>query len=105
MEDDDPDDLYGLQEVAGDSEDRPSLEVVDLTAESKVSTDRAEEAPVPENVEPLPVRKPLQEIDPLAGHQVSGQRCIHSLGRIKKTAPYLLRTGMRRMQDTCNPGR
>ena len=45
MEDDDPDDLYGSQEVAGDSEDRPSLEVVDLTAESEVPTDRAEEAP------------------------------------------------------------
>ena len=39
MEDDNPDDLYGLQEVAGDSEDRPSLEVVDLTAESEVPTD------------------------------------------------------------------
>ena len=59
MEDDDPDDLYGSQEVAGDSEDRPPLEVVDLTAESKVPTDRAEEAPAPENVEPLPIREPL----------------------------------------------
>ena len=105
MEDDDPDDLYGSQEVAGDSEDRPSLEVVNLTAESEVPTDRAEEAPALENVEPLPVRKPLQEIDPLAGHQVSSQRCICSLGRIRKTAPYLLRTGMCRVQDTCNPGR
>ena len=95
MEDDDPDDLYGSQEVAEDSEDRPPLEVVDLTAESEVPTDRAEETPAPENVEPLPVREPLQEIDPLAGHRVSGQRCIRSLGRIRKTAPYLLRTGMR----------
>ena len=94
MEDDDPDDLYGLQGVARDSEDRPSLEVVDLTAESKVPTDRAEEAPAPENVEPLPVREPFREIDPSAGHQVSGQRCIRSLGRIRKTAPYLLQTGM-----------
>ena len=90
MEDDDPDDLYGLQEVAGDSEDRPSLEVVDLTAESGVPTDRAEEAPAPENVEPPPVRKPLREIDPSAGHRVSGQCCIRLLGRIRKTAPYLL---------------
>ena len=90
MEDDDPEDLYGSQEVARDSEDRPPLKVVDLTAESKVPTDRAEEAPAPENVEPLPVHKPLREIDPLAGHRVSGQRCIRSLGRIKKTAPYLL---------------
>ena len=105
MEDDNPDDLYGLQEVAGDSKDRPSLEVVNLTAESKVPTDRAEEAPAPENVEPLPIREPLREIDPLAGHRVSGQRCICSLGRIRKTAPYLLRTGMHRVQDTCNPGR
>ena len=39
MEDDDPDDLYGSQEVAGNSEDRPSLEVVDLIAESEVPTD------------------------------------------------------------------
>ena len=89
MEDDDPDDLYGSQGVAGDSEDRPSLEVVDLTAESKVPMDQAEEAPAPENVEPL------REIDPSAGHRVSGQRCICLLGRIRKTAPYLLRTGMR----------
>ena len=105
MEDDDSEDLYGSQEVARESEDRPPLKVVDLTAETEVLMDRAEEAPAPENVEPLPVRKPLQEIDPLAGHQVSGQRCIHSLGRIKKTAPYLLQTGMRQVQDTCNPGR
>ena len=105
MEDDNPDDLYGSQGVAGDSEDRPPLEVVDLTAESKVPTDRAEEAPAPENVEPLPIREPLREIDPSAGHRVSGQCCIHLLGRIRKTAPYLLRTGMRRVQDTCNPGR
>ena len=39
MEDDDPEDLYGLQEVTGDSEDRPPLKVVDLTAESEVPTD------------------------------------------------------------------
>ena len=68
MEDDDPEDLYGSQEVAGESEDRPPLEVVDLTAETKVPMDRAEEAPPLENVEPLPVCKPLREIDPLAGH-------------------------------------
>ena len=105
MEDDDPDDLYGSQEVARNSEDRPSLKVVDLTAESEVPTDRAEEAPALENVEPLRIREPLREIDPSAGHQVSGQRCICSLGRIRKTAPYLLRTGMRRVQDSCNPGR
>ena len=90
-----PEDLYGSQEVARDSKDRPSLEVVNLTAESEVPTDRAEEAPAPENVEPLPIHEPLREIDPSAGHQVSGQRCIHSLGRIRKTAPYLLQTGMR----------
>ena len=68
MEDDDPDDLYGSQEVAEESEDRPPLEVVDLTAETKVPTDRAEDKPAPENVEPIPVHKPLREIDPLAGH-------------------------------------
>ena len=56
MEDDDPDDLYGLQGVAEDSEDRPPLEVVDLTAESEDPTDQAEEAPAPENMEPLPIR-------------------------------------------------
>ena len=95
MEDDDPDDLYGSQEVAGESKDRPPLEVVDLTAETEVPTDRAEEAPALENMEPLPVHKPLREIDPSAGHQVSGQHCIRSLGRIRKTAPYLLQTGMR----------
>ena len=39
MEDEDPDNLYGLQEVTGESEDRPPLEVVDLTAETKVPTD------------------------------------------------------------------
>ena len=105
MKDDDPDDLYGPQEVAGESEDRPPLEVVDLTAETKVPTDQVEDKPAPENMEPIPVCKPLQEIDPLAGHRVSGQRCIRSLGRIRKTAPYLLRMGMRQVQDTCNPGR
>ena len=68
MEDDDPEDLYGLQEVAGESEDRPPLEVVNLTAETEVPTDRAEDKPAPENMEPIPVRKPLWEIDPLAGH-------------------------------------
>ena len=105
MEDDNPDDLYGSQEVAGDSEDRPPLEVVNLTAESEVPTDRAEEAPAPEDMEPLPICEPLREIDPSAGHRVSGQCCIHLLGRIRKTAPYLLRTGMHRVQHTCNPGR
>ena len=94
MEDDNPEDLYGSQEVAGESEDRPPLEVVDLTAETEVPTDQAEDEPALENMEPIPVRKPLQEIDPSAGHRVSGQRCIHSLGRIKKTAPYLPQTGM-----------
>ena len=59
MEDDNPDDLYGSQGVAGDSENRPPLKVVDLTAESEVPMDRVEEAPAPENVEPLPVREPL----------------------------------------------
>ena len=68
MEDDKPEDLYGSQEVARESEDRPPLKVVNLTAETKVPTDRAEEEPAPENMEPLPVRKPLWEIDPLAGH-------------------------------------
>ena len=68
MEDDDPEDLYGLQEVTRDSKDRPPLEVVDLTAESEVPRDRAEEAPAPENVEPLPICEPLREIDPSAGH-------------------------------------
>ena len=90
MEDDNPDDLYGPQEVAGESEDRPPPEVVDLTAETKVPMDQVEDEPAPENTEPIPVRKPLREIDPSAGHQVSGQHCIHSLGRIKKTASYLL---------------
>ena len=105
MEDDNPEDLYGSQEVTGKSKDRPPLGVVDLTAETKVPTDRVEDKPALENTEPIPVRKPLWEIDPSAGHQVSGQRCICSLERIKKTAPYLLQTGMRRVQDTCNPGR
>ena len=73
MEDDNPEDLHGSQEVAGESKDRPPLEVVDLTAETKVPTDGAEEEPAPENVEPLPVHEPLWEIDPSAGHQVSGQ--------------------------------
>ena len=59
MEDDDPDDLYGLQEVARESEDRPPLKVVDLTAETEVPMDRVEEAPALENVEPLPVRELL----------------------------------------------
>ena len=94
MEDDNPEDLYGSQEVAEESKDRPPLEVVDLTAETEVPTDRAEDKPAPENTEPISVRKPLREIDPLAGHRVSGQCCIHLLGRIKKTAPYLLQTGM-----------
>ena len=68
MEDDDPEDLYGSQEVAGESEDRPPLEVVDLIAETEVPMDQAEDEPALENVEPLPVREPLQEIDPSAGH-------------------------------------
>ena len=95
MEDDNPDDLYGSQEVAGESEDRPPLEVVDLTVETEVPTDRAEDKPAPENAEPIPVHEPLREINPSAGHRVSGQCCIHLLGRIKKTTPYLLQTGMR----------
>ena len=94
MEDDDPEDLYSSQEVARESKDRPPLEVVNLTAETEVPTDQVEEEPALENVEPLPVHKPLWEMDPLAGHRVSGQCCICSLGRIKKTAPYLLQTGM-----------
>ena len=73
--------------------------------ETEVPTDQVEDEPAPENVEPIPVCEPLWEIDPSAGHQVSGQHCICSLGRIRKTAPYLLRPGMRRVQDTCNPGR
>ena len=43
MEDDNPEDFYGLQEVVGESEDRPPLEVVDLTAETKVPMDQAED--------------------------------------------------------------
>ena len=39
MEDDNPEDLCGLQEVAEESKDRPPLEVVDLTAETEVPTD------------------------------------------------------------------
>ena len=49
MEDDDPEDLYGSQEVAGESKDRPPLEVVDLTAETKVPTDQADVRNVPKN--------------------------------------------------------
>ena len=104
MEEEDPDDLYGPQEVVEVSEERAPLEIVDLTAETDVSTDRAEDAPAQENVELLRVREPLREIQS-SEHQVSGQRCVRSLGRIKKTTPYLLRTGMRRVQDTCNPAR
>ena len=59
MEDEDPDDLYSPQEVAGESEDRPPLEVVNLTAETEVPTDQAEDEPAPENAEPIPVREPL----------------------------------------------
>ena len=68
MEDDNPEDLYGSQEVAKESKDRSPLEVVYLTAETKVPTDQAENKPALENVEPIPVREPLQEIDPSAGH-------------------------------------
>ena len=68
MEDDDPEDLYGQQEVAGESEGRPPLEVVDLTAETEVPMDQAEDEPALENAEPIPVHEPLQEIDPSAGH-------------------------------------
>ena len=94
MEDDNPEGLYGLQEVAEESEDRPPLEAVDLTAETEVPMDQVENEPAPENMEPIPVHEPLREIDPSAGHQVSGQCCIRLLERIKKTTPYLLRTGM-----------
>ena len=59
MEDEDPDDLYGPQEVAGESKDRPPLEVVNLTAETEVPTDRVEDEPAPENAEPIPVCEPL----------------------------------------------
>ena len=68
MEDDDPEDLYGSQEVAGESEDRPPLEVVNLTAETKVPMDQVEDEPALKNVEPIPVHEPLWEIDPSAGH-------------------------------------
>ena len=94
MEDDDTEDLYSSQEVTRESEDRPPLEVVDLTAETEVPMDQVEDKPAPENVEPIPVHEPLWKINPSAGHRVSGQRCIRLLGRIKKTAPYLLQTGM-----------
>ena len=59
MEDNDPEDLYSLQEFTGESKDRPPLEVVDLTAETKVPTDQAEDEPALEKVEPIPVHKPL----------------------------------------------
>ena len=39
MEDDDPEDLYGPQEVTEESEDRPPLKVVNLTAETEVPMD------------------------------------------------------------------
>ena len=39
MEDDNPEDLYSSQEVAGESKDRPPLEVVNLTAETEVPMD------------------------------------------------------------------
>ena len=68
MEDDDPEDLYSLQEVARESEDRPPLEVVNLTAETEVPMDRAEDKSALENVEPIPVHEPLWEINPSAGH-------------------------------------
>ena len=68
MEDDNPEDLYGSQEVTGESKDRPPLEVVDLTAETEVPMGRAEDEPALENAEPIPVREPLREIDPSAGH-------------------------------------
>ena len=68
MEDDDPEDLYGSQEVAGESKDRPPPGVVNLTAETEVPMDRVEDEPAPENVEPIPVHEPLREIDPSAGH-------------------------------------
>ena len=48
-----------------------------------------EDEPAPENIEPIPVREPLWEIDPLAGHQVSGQRCICLLG-VRATLPSAL---------------
>ena len=59
MEGEDPDDLYSPQEVTGESKDRPPPEVVDLTAETKVPTDRVEDEPAQENIEPIPVHKPL----------------------------------------------
>ena len=68
MEDDNPKDLYGLQEAAGESKDRTPLEVVDLTVETEVPMDRAEDEPALENMEPIPVCEPLREIDPSAGH-------------------------------------
>ena len=45
MEGEDPDNLYGLQEVTEVSEDRPPSEVVNLTIETKVPTDQAEDVP------------------------------------------------------------
>ena len=60
MEDDNPEDLYGSQEVAGKSEDRPPLEVVDLTAETEVPMDRAEDEHLP-LISALPV-------DPIIGY-------------------------------------
>ena len=68
MEDDDPEGLYSSQEVTGEREDRPPLEVVDLTAETEVPTDQVEDEPAPKNMEPIPVHEPLREIDPSAGH-------------------------------------
>ena len=90
MEGKDTDNLYCPQEVAEASKDRPPPEVINLTVEIEVSTDQVEDAPAQENKEPIQVHEPLQEINLSVGHQISGQHCIHLLGTIKKTTPYLL---------------
>src|ERR1700679_416800 len=73
------------------AESRGAAEVVDLTLESdeeETPRDRAEDLPA------------LEEASSVAGTSqvcpVSGQLCIHTLGRINKPGPYPIPLGSRR---------
>jgi hypothetical protein len=63
--------------------------------------DRPESPPgleeIPENKVPLPVLPPSSSTR--AANAVSVTRCIRTLGRFKKPAPYWIKTGMARVRD------
>ena len=76
------------------------MEYADVEEELPVAGDRTEDMPgLEENEEPILIAKgtlvPLLVREPFAmDHQVGNQRCVHSLGCLKKPSPYWIATGL-----------